>query len=90
MGDIVKKLGERVLPAVVPTLREVLSLSLLFAIMLSLSSPMLLCICFMQGLKSSSAEKRQGVCLGLSEVIGSSTKRQLEDFLGLLIEAVQV
>lgn len=64
LGDIVKKLGERVLPSVVPTLRE--------------------------GLKSSDPEKRQGVCLGLSEVIGASTKRQLEDFLDILIQAVQV
>jgi hypothetical protein len=64
LGDIVKKLGERVLPSVVPTLRE--------------------------GLKSPDPEKRQGVCLGLSEVIGASTKRQLEDFLDILIQAVQV
>ena len=42
-----------------------------------------------QGLKSGSAEKRQGVCLGFSEVIAASTRRQLEDFLGLLIEGVQ-
>jgi hypothetical protein len=42
-----------------------------------------------QGLKSPLADKRQGVCLGLSEVIDAATKRQLDDFLTILIPAVQ-
>ena len=42
-----------------------------------------------QGLKSPLPEKRQGVCLGLSEVIGAATRKQLEDFLPVLIPAVQ-
>jgi hypothetical protein len=42
-----------------------------------------------QGLKSPLPEKRQGVCLGLSEVIGASTRKQIEDFLPVLIPAVQ-
>ena len=40
-------------------------------------------------MKSPLAEKRQGVCLGLGEVIGASTRKQIEDFLVVLIPAVQ-
>ena len=43
----------------------------------------------LQGLKSPLPEKRQGVCLGLSEVIGASTRKQIDDFLPVLIPAVQ-
>ena len=48
LGDLVKKLGERVLPEIIPILEE--------------------------GLKSDMPEKRQGVCVGLSEIMSSTSR----------------
>ena len=63
LGDVVRKLGERVLQDVVPILRR--------------------------GLQSDVAEKRQGVCLGLSEVIAACNKRQLEEYMSVVVPAVE-
>ncbi|KAH9095800.1 hypothetical protein LEN26_017701 [Aphanomyces euteiches] len=64
LGDIVSKLGERVMPEVVPILRS--------------------------GLSPHNPEgMRQGVCLGLAEVIGCSPKKQLEDFVETLVDALE-
>jgi HEAT repeat protein len=64
LGEIVKKLGDQVMPEVVPILRSGLS-------------PL------------NSRGMRQGVCLGLAEVISCSPKKQLEDFLDTLVDALE-
>ena len=51
LGDLVRKLGERVLPEVIPMLEE--------------------------GLRSPELQKRQGVCIGLSEIIQHTSKEQV-------------
>ena len=56
LGELVRKLGERVLPEIFPILRDGLE-------------------------PSRSAQTRQGVCLGLAEVLGAARKEQLEQFL---------
>merc|ERR1712173_579243 len=48
LGDLVRKLGERVLPEIIPILKE--------------------------GLESEAPEKRQGVCVGLSEIMNSTSR----------------
>lgn len=63
LGDIVKKVGDRVLPEIIPILRE--------------------------GLRSEDDNTRQGVCMGLSEVIGGCSRRQLEHYGNVMIPAVQ-
>lgn len=63
LGDIVKKLGDQVLPEVVPFLR--------------------------QGLESGNENMRQGVCLGLAEIMECATSRQVEEFIGTLVPAIQ-
>lgn len=63
LGDIVKKLGDQVLPEVVPFLRE--------------------------GLVAGSDNMRQGVCLGLAEVMDCATPRQVEEFIDTLVPAIQ-
>lgn len=63
LGDIVKKLGDQVLPEVVPFLRE--------------------------GLESGNENMRQGVCLGLAEIMECATPRQVEEFFDTLVPAIQ-
>jgi len=63
LGELVKKLAERVLPSIIPILRA--------------------------GLGALDPASRAGVCLGLSEVLGSATRLQLADHYGQLIPAVQ-
>lgn len=63
LGDIVKKLGDQVLPEVVPFLRE--------------------------GLEAGDENMRQGVCLGLAEIMDCATARQVEDFIDTLVPAIQ-
>ncbi|CAM9654236.1 unnamed protein product, partial [Hapterophycus canaliculatus] len=63
LGDIVKKLGDQVLPEVVPFLRE--------------------------GLSAGNANMRQGVCLGLAEIMDCATSRQVEEFIDTLVPAIQ-
>lgn len=63
LGDIVKKLGDQVLPEVVPFLR--------------------------QGLESGNENMRQGVCLGLAEIMECATSRQVEEFIDTLVPAIQ-
>jgi hypothetical protein len=46
LGDIVRKLGEKVLPEIIPILER--------------------------GLDSDDTDKRQGVCIGLSEIMSST------------------
>lgn len=63
LGDIVKKLGDQVLPEVVPFLRE--------------------------GLEAGDENMRQGVCLGLAEIMDCATARQVEEFIDTLVPAIQ-
>ncbi|EDO39308.1 predicted protein [Nematostella vectensis] len=63
LGDLVRKLGERVLPEIIPILER--------------------------GLKSSKSNERQGVCVGLSEIIGSTSKDQVTQYVDSLIPTVR-
>lgn len=63
LGELVRKLGEHVLPEIVPILRAGLS-------------------------PANSSGMRQGVCIGLAELIDCSTRKQLEDYVDTLVAAV--
>lgn len=63
LGDLVKKLGERVLPEIIPILEE--------------------------GLASPLPEKRQGVCVGLSEIMVSTSKEMVLTFVNSLVPTVR-
>jgi HEAT repeat protein len=63
LGDIVGKLGESVLPEIIPVLRN--------------------------SLYEGDSNTRRGVCVGLSEVIGSSTKDQILRFIDIIVKVVQ-
>ena len=52
LGDLVRKLGERVLPEIIPILER--------------------------GLDSDKSDERQGVCIGLSEIVSSTCKEQVK------------
>lgn len=62
LGDIVNKLGERVLPEIIPILE--------------------------QGLESDRPNQRQGVCIGLSEIISSTSKEMVQPFFDSLVPTV--
>ena len=51
MGDLVRKLGDRVLPEIIPILEK--------------------------GLESKQSDQRQGVCVGLSEIMESTSREQV-------------
>lgn len=63
LGDLVKKLGERVLPEIIPILEK--------------------------GLASPQPEKRQGVCVGLSEIMISTSKDMVLSFVDSLVPTVR-
>lgn len=63
LGELVRKLGERVLPLVIPILS--------------------------QGLKDPDSSRRQGVCIGLSEVMASAGRSQLLSFMDDLIPTIR-
>ncbi|XP_051119851.1 protein ILITYHIA [Andrographis paniculata] len=63
LGELVRKLGDRVLPLIVPILS--------------------------QGLKDPNPSRRQGVCIGLSEVMASAGKSQLLTFMDDLIPTIR-
>ncbi|KAJ0966557.1 hypothetical protein J5N97_023474 [Dioscorea zingiberensis] len=63
LGELVRKLGERVLPSIIPILAR--------------------------GLKDPNMSRRQGVCIGLSEVMASAGKHQLLSFMGQLIPTIR-
>ncbi|KAL3916015.1 MAG: hypothetical protein SGILL_005369, partial [Bacillariaceae sp.] len=63
LGDIVGKLGDSVLPEIIPVLRN--------------------------SLYDGDTNTKLGVCVGLSEVIGSSTKDQILRFLDIIVKVVQ-
>ncbi len=53
LGDIVRKLGEKVLPEIIPILER--------------------------GLESEHSDQRQGVCIGLSEIMASTSRDHVSD-----------
>jgi len=63
LGDLVRKLGERVLPEIVPILEA--------------------------GLLSEDSDKRQGVCVGLSEIITSTSRDMVLTFVDSLVPTVR-
>ena len=65
LGEVVKKLGDKVLPVIIPHLHK--------------------------GLNDSniSINRRQGVCLGLTEILGAATKDQIDTYLYVLVPAIQ-
>ncbi|KAA8538955.1 hypothetical protein F0562_025647 [Nyssa sinensis] len=63
LGELVRKLGERVLSLIIPILS--------------------------QGLKDPNTSRRQGVCIGLSEVMASAGKNQLLSFMDELIPTIR-
>ncbi|GAB0090658.1 Translational activator Gcn1 [Sergentomyia squamirostris] len=63
LGDLVRKLGERVLPEIIPILER--------------------------GLNSDQADQRQGVCIGLSEIMASTSKEMVLTFVNSLVPTVR-
>ena len=63
LGDLVRKLGERVLPEVIPMLEK--------------------------GMGSESTQERQGVCIGLSEIIQQTSREQVMFYMASLLPTVQ-
>ncbi|CAH1402466.1 unnamed protein product [Nezara viridula] len=63
LGDLVRKLGERVLPEIIPILEE--------------------------GLESDQPDQRQGVCIGLSEMMASTSKDMVLTFVNSLVPTVR-
>lgn len=63
LGDIVQKLGDKVLPEIIPVLRD--------------------------SLYHGDEHTRQGVCVGLAEVISCSSKEQIIKFLEIIVKVVQ-
>merc|ERR1719402_717642 len=63
LGDLVRKLGERVLPEIIPILEK--------------------------GLESDQPDKRQGVCVGLSEIMTSTSRDMVLTFVDSLVPTVR-
>ncbi|CAH1977085.1 unnamed protein product [Acanthoscelides obtectus] len=63
LGDLVRKLGERVLPEIIPILER--------------------------GLQSDQPDQRQGVCIGLSEIMASTSKDMVLTFVNSLVPTVR-
>ncbi|XP_058447618.1 stalled ribosome sensor GCN1 [Malaya genurostris] len=63
LGDLVRKLGERVLPEIIPILEK--------------------------GLNSDQADQRQGVCIGLSEIMASTSRDMVLTFVNSLVPTVR-
>ncbi|XP_063969205.1 stalled ribosome sensor GCN1-like [Lytechinus pictus] len=63
LGDLVRKLGDRVLPEMIPVLEK--------------------------GLDSAQSDQRQGVCIGLSEIISSTSREQVLTYVESLVTTVK-
>ncbi|KAK5645447.1 hypothetical protein RI129_006747 [Pyrocoelia pectoralis] len=63
LGDLVRKLGERVLPEIIPILER--------------------------GLLSDQSDQRQGVCIGLSEIMASTSREMVLTFVNSLVPTVR-
>ena len=86
MGELVRKLGERILPEIIPILQ---GKSFLFrstslqGLWLGFSSHFSSSV-VLDGLKSSVDEHREGVCVGLMEIISSSNKETVTMYCDIL------
>jgi hypothetical protein len=63
LGDVTSKLGDRILPTIMPHMSA--------------------------GLRSEDQAMRQGVCLGLAEILSAISKRQIENYVDVLVPALQ-
>lgn len=63
LGDLVRKLGERILPEIIPIIE--------------------------QGLRSDRPDQRQGVCIGLCEIIASTSREMVQAFADNLIPTIK-
>ena len=63
LGDLVRKLGERVLPDLIPMLEE--------------------------GLHSTDMQERQGVCIGLSEIILHTSREYMQLYADSLLPTIR-
>ena len=63
LGDLVRKLGERILPEVFPMLEK--------------------------GLKSDSTQERQGVCIGLSEIVQETSRDYMQLYANSLLPTIR-
>ncbi|KAM4708063.1 stalled ribosome sensor GCN1 [Discoglossus pictus] len=63
LGDLVRKLGEKILPEIIPILEE--------------------------GLRSDKSDERQGVCIGLSEIMKSTSRDAVLFFAESLVPTVR-
>ncbi len=63
LGDLVRKLGERVLPEIMPILEK--------------------------GLSSPEPDQRQGVCIGLSEIMASTSRDMVLAYVDSLVPTIR-
>jgi len=63
LGDLVRKLGEKILPEIIPILEA--------------------------GLDSTRSDEREGVCIGLSEIMASTSKEMILAFVDNLVPALR-
>jgi len=63
LGDLVRKLGDRVLPEIIPILE--------------------------QGLDSDDSDQRQGVCMGLKEIMTSTSRDMVLTFINSLVPSIR-
>lgn len=64
LGDLVRKLGERVLPEIIPMLEK--------------------------GLRSDSFQEREGVCIGLSEIVKETSKDYMQMYTNSLLPTIRL
>ena len=64
LGDLVRKLGERVLPEVIPMLEK--------------------------GLRAESFQEREGVCIGLSEIIKETSRDYMLMYANSLLPTIRL
>lgn len=63
LGDLVRKLGEKILSEIIPILEK--------------------------GLESDRADERQGVCIGLSEIMASTSREMTLAFVDSLVPTLR-
>ncbi len=63
MGDLVRKLGEKILPEIIPILEK--------------------------GLESSRSDEREGVCVGLSEIMSATSREMVLAFVDNLVPTLR-
>lgn len=63
LGDLVRKLGEKILPEIIPILEK--------------------------GLESTRADERQGVCIGLCEIMANTSKEMILAFVDNLVPTLR-